>query len=84
MAGEEEVEIPRNLRYVNTMTKLEKIEQEIATLVPADIHKLADWIAGYRAELWDRQMEEDVAAGKLDKLAAEALADHKAGRTKPL
>jgi hypothetical protein len=66
------------------MTKLEKIEQEIASLAPADIHKLADWIADYRAELWDRQMEKDVAAGKLDKLAAEALADHMAGRTKPL
>jgi hypothetical protein len=66
------------------MTKLEKIEKEIAALPPSDLHKLADWIAEFRAELWDRQLEDDVAAGKLDKLAAQALADHKAGRTKPL
>jgi hypothetical protein len=38
------------------MTKLEKIEKEIASLVPADLHKLADWIAEYREELWDRQI----------------------------
>ena len=34
----------------------------------------ADW------EAWDRQLEEDVKAGKLDQLAEEALADLRAGR----
>lgn len=62
------------------MTKLEKIEQEIAALPPADLHKLADWIAEYRAELWDRQMEQDVAAGRLDKLAEQALRDIALGK----
>jgi hypothetical protein len=31
---------------------------------------------------WDQQIEEDVRAGKLDKLAEEALAAHKTGKTK--
>ena len=66
------------------MTKLEKIEQEIASLQPADLHKLADWLAEYRSDLWDKQIEEDSKAGKLDKLADEALADHRASRTRPL
>jgi hypothetical protein len=66
------------------MTKLEKIEKEIASLEPADVRKLADWLAEYSEELWDRQIEADAAAGKFDKLAEQALADHRAGRTKPL
>ena len=69
--------------YWPTMTKLEKIEQEIASLPQADVFKLANWFAEFHAELWDRQIEEDSKAGKLDKLAAEALADHRAGRTRP-
>ena len=66
------------------MTKLEKIEQEIASLNPADVRKLADWIEEYKEELWDRQIEADAKAGKLDSLVAQALADHKAGKTRPL
>ena len=48
--------------YAPFMTKLEKIEQEIASLAPADFHKLADWIAEHREELWDRQMETDLGS----------------------
>jgi hypothetical protein len=66
------------------MTKLEKIEQDISALSPADVRKLADWLEEYKADLWDRQIEADAKAGKLDKLAQQALADHKAGLTKPL
>jgi hypothetical protein len=66
------------------MTKLEKIEQEIAALDPKDVRKLADWLDAYKAELWDRQIEADAKAGKLDQLAEQALADHRAGRTRPL
>ena len=33
---------------------------------------------------WDRQIEEDVKSGRLDKLFAQAEADIAAGRTKPL
>ncbi len=66
------------------MTKLEKIEKEITSLDPADLRKLADWIAEYQADLWDKQIEEDAKAGKLDKLAAQALADHRAGKSRPI
>jgi hypothetical protein len=66
------------------MTKLEKIEQDISKLPPADVHKLADWLADYQAALWDRQIAADAEAGKLDGLAEQALADHRAGMTRPL
>ena len=70
--------------YVLPMTKLEKIEQEIASLAPADFHKLADWIAEHREELWDRQMEADVEAGRLDKFIAEAKAEIASGKLRDL
>jgi hypothetical protein len=35
-------------------------------------------------DAWDRQIAEDVAAGRLDRLAEEALAHLKAGRTREI
>ncbi len=66
------------------MTKLEKIEKDIASLSPGEVARLAEWFAAFRADLWDRQIEADAKAGRLDKIAEQALADHRAGRTKPL
>jgi hypothetical protein len=34
-------------------------------------------------DAWDRQIEEDVKAGKLDRLAEEALEEFRAGKTRP-
>jgi hypothetical protein len=36
------------------------------------------------ADSWDRQLEADAAAGRLDALAEEALSEHRAGRTRSL
>jgi len=66
------------------MTRLEKLEREIQELSPEELANLRDWFRKYDAEAWDRQIEEDVRGGKLDRLAKEALAAHKAGRTKEL
>jgi len=33
------------------------------------------WFAEFDAAVWDKQFEEDVAAGRLDQLAEEALRD---------
>lgn len=66
------------------MTKLEQIEQAISALKPEEVSKLAAWIDEFQESLWDQQIAEDSDAGRLDKLAADALAAHKAGRTKPL
>jgi hypothetical protein len=75
---------PRKTCYPAPMTRLEKIEQDIAALDPKDVRKLAEWLEEYKAELWDRQMEDDAKSGRLDKFAARALAAHKAGKSTPL
>jgi hypothetical protein len=66
------------------MTKLEKIENDIRSLSADEFKSLADWMDEERARLWDEQIERDAIAGKLDALAAEALADIRAGKTTPL
>jgi hypothetical protein len=66
------------------MTKLEQFKEGIASLDPKDVQLLADWLDEYRNELWDRQIEADAKAGKFDELAKQALASHKAGKTRPL
>jgi len=66
------------------MTKLEQIEKSIAELSAEDLAKLQAWLEEFREEMWDRQIKSDVKAGKLDKLAEEALADLKAGRCREI
>ena len=65
------------------MTKLEQIEKAIAALPHDDIVALADWFAEFHADLWDKQIEADAKSGKLDKFAAEALADVHKRRPQP-
>jgi hypothetical protein len=66
------------------MTKLEQIEQEVAALAPDELRDFRSWFWEFEAELWDREIERDAAEGKLDELAGQALAEHRAGKTKPL
>ena len=66
------------------MTKLEKIEQDIASLTPGEVAKLARWFAEFQADVWDKQIEDDAKSGRLDSLADQALASHHAGKTRPL
>ena len=62
------------------MSTVHEIEQAIRGLEPQDLAALRDWFAAFDAELWDRQLEQDVAAGRLDRLAEEALRDLSEGR----
>ena len=66
------------------MSKVETLEREIEKLSAEELAAFRDWFANYDADAWDRQMEADVKAGKLDRLAAEALAEHKRGDTKAI
>lgn len=66
------------------MSKVENIEREIQRLTPSELEAFRRWFREYDSDEWDRQIEEDVRAGKLDKLAEEALAAHRAGKSKEL
>jgi hypothetical protein len=66
------------------MSKVENIEREVKDLTPAELAAFRRWFHEFDAQLWDRQIEEDVRKGRLDKLSDEALAAHRAGKTKEL
>jgi hypothetical protein len=66
------------------MTTVEEITGAVKRLPKKDLARFRRWFAAYDATIWDRQLETDVAAGRLDKFVREALRDHKAGRTTDL
>jgi hypothetical protein len=62
------------------MSTIEEIEAAVQQLSPQDRAAFRAWFAEFDAAEWDRQLVADVAASRLDWLAAEALADRQAGR----
>jgi hypothetical protein len=62
------------------MSTVQEIEDAISKLPPEDLAALRAWFAEFDAAVWDRQFEQDVAAGRLDELAEEALRDLREGR----
>lgn len=66
------------------MTKLEKIERDIAALDRAELARLRQWFQEYDAANWDQQIEADALSGRLDNLAEKAIAAHRARRTTAL
>ena len=61
-----------------------ELEDAIRQLSQEEFTLLASWIDEYRAEQWDRQIEADIRAGRLDEAGRRADADFEAGRCTPL
>ncbi len=66
------------------MTTVQVIEDQIQRLDDQAFARLRDWFVEYEHSRWDSRIAADSNAGKLDYLIAEALAEHRAGTTKPL
>lgn len=66
------------------MSDVEQIERQIQSLDDQAFARLRQWFIEYDHARWDRQIEADSAAGRLDFLADEAFAEHRAGKTRPL
>jgi hypothetical protein len=67
-----------------TMATINQIEAAILQLPPEDFRRLSDWLLELDQKRWDVQLERDVAAGKLDALAEEAIAAFRDGRCRLL
>jgi len=63
---------------------VKEIESAIAQLPPTKVAELAEWFEEFHAQLWDKQLEEDVKAGRLDTLLREAGQDYESGRSEKL
>lgn len=64
------------------MSTLKEIEQAIDQLPRSQAFKLGEWLDRRLNDDWDKQFESDVTAGRLDKVAQEALEEHRSGNSK--
>jgi hypothetical protein len=62
------------------MSTVEEIQDAVRRLSSQELAAFRAWFAQLDAAAWDLQIEEDVAAGRLDALADEALNDLREGR----
>jgi hypothetical protein len=62
------------------MGTVPEIEAAVRNLSPTELSNFRKWFQEFDAEAWDRQLEQDVKAGRLDSLAEEALKDLREGR----
>jgi hypothetical protein len=62
------------------MSTIHEIEQAVRGLSPEDLAAFRTWFAEFDADMWDRQLEADISAGRLDRFADEALQDLREGR----
>jgi hypothetical protein len=49
-------------------------------LLPEEFRELRAWVAEHDAEVWDRQFDKDVRAGRLNAIADQALRDFSENR----
>jgi hypothetical protein len=69
--------------YYNIMGTVEDIEEAISTLPRDEFFRLRDWVQQRFEDAWDSEFENDAISGRLDSLAQQALAEHRAGRSTP-
>jgi hypothetical protein len=63
---------------------VKEIEAAIARLQPKDLAELMTWLREHAAQVWDRQIGDDLQAGRLDSLLAEVDKEYEAGLSRPL
>ena len=56
-----------------TITEIKKI---IKNLSDEDFNSFADWFQKLDEERWDKELEKDIAEGRLDDIAQEALNEY--------
>lgn len=60
------------------------LENAVEQLGRDDLAVFREWFSSFEAAEWDAQIERDISAGKLDKLAAEGIEEFVTGRTRSL
>lgn len=63
---------------------LQELEAAITQLPEEELTAFARWFEEYLADAWDRRIEADIKAGRLDEAGRRADADFEAGLRKPL
>jgi len=63
---------------------VKEIQIAIRQLTARDLAQFTAWFDQYREQIWDKQIEDDLKAGRLDSVLAEVDAEYLAGSSNPL
>ena len=63
---------------------IEDIERAVAKLPPDQLAQFRVWFEAFDAARFDEKIEHDAKAGKLDRLADQAIEDFRKGRTREI
>ena len=63
---------------------VKEIQTAIVELPQEELANLLDWIEEYRSDAWDRQIVQDVEAGRFDALRQRVQEQRQAGLCRPL
>jgi uncharacterized membrane protein YccC len=63
---------------------LTELENAVTHLPAEELSVFAHWFEEYLADAWDRRIEEDIRAGRLEDAGRRADAAFESGRCKPL
>jgi hypothetical protein len=63
---------------------IEDLEKAVAKLPPDDLARFRAWFEEFDAARFDQKIERDAKAGKLDRLAEQAIDDLRKGRAREL
>ncbi|MEM6327267.1 MAG: hypothetical protein AAF791_09135 [Bacteroidota bacterium] len=63
---------------------VQELEVAVSQLSSEDLARFAEWFEEYQADEWDRRIESDARAGRLDALGRQADDDFESGRVTEL
>jgi hypothetical protein len=63
---------------------IQELESKVAQLSEPDLSAFTHWFEDFISDSWDKQIESNIADGKLDHLGKQADAQFEAGRCTPL
>jgi len=63
---------------------IQEIQAAIVKLPVERRIELSTWLEEYQARMWDQQIEDDLALGRLDDVLAKVDAEYEAGLAQPL
>ena len=63
---------------------VEELQSAVARLPAEELGRFSQWFEEFMAEQWDRRIEADILAGRLDIAGSVTDKEYEAGRCRPL
>ena len=63
---------------------VEDLEAQVSSLPATELARFSQWFEEFMADQWDRQIEQDMLAGRLDAALQRTDEHRQAGRVTPL